>query len=80
MIAMAAEKPMGGTGLAHLWSKLTAWVGANYAPKAHSHNAATATADGLMSAADKAKLDKIAYTLGIDDAGVYVEDLGGESS
>lgn len=72
---MAAEKPMGGTGLAHLWSKLTAWVGANYAPKAHSHNAATATADGLMSAADKAKLDKIAYTLGIDDTGVYVEDL-----
>ena len=36
---------------------------------------ATASADGLMSAADKAKLDKIAYMLGIDDTGVYVEDL-----
>ena len=28
-----------------------------------------------MSAADKAKLDKIAYTLGIDNTGVYVEEI-----
>lgn len=38
---------------------------------------ATATSAGLISAEDKAKLDKIAYTLGIDDTGVYVEDLSG---
>ena len=38
---------------------------------------ATAISAGLISAEDKAKLDKIAYTLGIDDTGVYVEDLSG---
>ncbi len=38
---------------------------------------ATATSAGLISAEDKAKLDKIAYTLGIDETGVYVEDLSG---
>lgn len=38
---------------------------------------ATATSAGLISAEDKEKLDKIAYTLGIDDTGVYVEDLSG---
>lgn len=38
---------------------------------------ATATSAGLISAEDKAKLNKIAYTLGIDDMGVYVEDLSG---
>ncbi len=38
---------------------------------------ATAISAGLMSAEDKAKLDKISYTLGIDDMGVYVEDLSG---
>ena len=38
---------------------------------------ATATSAGLISAEDKAKLNKIAYTLGIDDTGVYVEDLSG---
>lgn len=75
MIAMVAEKPMGGTGVAYLWSRLTAWVGANYAPKVHSHNTATTATAGLMSAADKAKLDKIAYTLGIDNTGVYVEEI-----
>lgn len=36
---------------------------------------ATATSTGLISAEDKAKLDKIAYTLGIDDTGVYVEEI-----
>lgn len=36
---------------------------------------ATATSAGLISAEDKAKLDKIAYTLGIDDTGVYVEEI-----
>jgi len=40
-----------------------------------TYSLATQSADGLMSAADKAKLDKIAYMLGIDDTGVYVEDL-----
>lgn len=75
MIAMTAEKPMGGTGVAYLWSKLTAWVGAGFAPKTHTHDAATATSAGLMSAEDKAKLDKIAYILGIDDTGVYVEEI-----
>lgn len=38
---------------------------------------ATTTSAGLISAEDKEKLDKIAYTLGIDDTGVYVEDLSG---
>ena len=36
---------------------------------------ATATSAGLISAEDKTKLDKIAYTLGIDDTGVYVEEI-----
>ena len=36
---------------------------------------ATATSAGLISAEDKAKLDKIAYTLGIVDTGVYVEEI-----
>lgn len=36
---------------------------------------ATATSAGLISAEDKAKLDKIAYTLGIDNTGVYVEEI-----
>ena len=36
---------------------------------------ATATSTGLISAEDKAKLDKIAYTLGIDNTGVYVEEI-----
>ena len=35
---------------------------------------ATATSAGLISAEDKTKLDKIAYTLGIDNTGVYVEE------
>lgn len=66
MIAMAAEKPMGGMGLAHLWNKLTAWVGANYAPKVHSHNTATTATAGLMSAADKAKLDSFNASVSFD--------------
>ena len=36
---------------------------------------ATATSAGLISAEDKTKLDKIAYTLGIDNTGVYVEEI-----
>ncbi len=57
---MAAEKPIGSTGLAHLWSKLKAWVNAGFATKSHTHSAATTSADGLMSKADKVKLDGIA--------------------
>jgi len=74
-MAMAAEKPIGGTGLAHLWSKLTTWVKAGFAAKSHMHDIATASADGFMSKTDKAKLDDFAYIIGVDTDGPYLTKL-----
>lgn len=36
---------------------------------------ATESASGLMSASDKAKLDKVTYVLGSDSTGIYIEEL-----
>jgi len=45
-----------GTGLARVWSAAVA----KFAAKSHSHGAATQSAAGMMSAADKKKLDGVA--------------------
>lgn len=43
------------TGVTYLWGKAKAY----FATKTHTHTAATGTADGMLSAADKTKLDGI---------------------
>ena len=47
------------TGLAYFWNKVKALIDGK-ADTSHSHSAATAAADGFMSASDKSKLDGIA--------------------
>lgn len=40
-----------------------------------TYGAATESVNGLMSAADKAKLNKINYVFGVDATGPYIEDI-----
>ena len=51
-----ANKALGRTGLTTLWGIAKGF----FATKTHTHTAATTSADGMLSAADKAKLDGIA--------------------
>ena len=50
------SKYLDGSGVSYLWNQIKA----GFAIKAHAHDAATQSAAGMMSAADKAKLDGVA--------------------
>lgn len=52
-------KALDSDGISALWAKAKA----TFAPKSHTHGAATKSAAGFMSAADKEKLD------GLSDSG-----------
>jgi len=76
----ATASAAGGAGLvpAPAAGKQTSFLrgdGTWAVPTNTTYSVATTTKNGLMSAADKVKLDKIAYILGIDDTGVYVESV-----